>query len=56
MTIQALLFTVKKLIHPDDYVSERTRSKYENVIDELPIPPKFDEKSSKYRGKDAVTN
>lgn len=52
MSIQTIIFTIKKLINPDDYVTEKTRSKYENQIEELPISPKFDETSSKYKGKE----
>jgi hypothetical protein len=46
-----MIFNIKKILKPDDYVSEKTRAKYDKEIDELPVPPKFDKTKSKYQGK-----
>lgn len=51
MKIDSIVFSIKRFFHPDDYVSEKTRSKYEDFNNDPPIAPKFDEEKSKYRGK-----
>jgi len=51
MNIESLIFNIKKLLKPDDYVTDKTRMKYEDNGYDLPIPLKFDEKSSKYKGR-----
>lgn len=51
MSIDTMIFNLRKLFHPDDFISERTRARYEEETIDPPIAPKFDETSTKYRGK-----
>lgn len=49
MSIDTMVFNLKKLLNPDDFVTEKTRSRYEDETLDPPIAPKFDETSTKYR-------
>lgn len=54
MSIVNMIFSLKKLLSSDEYVTEKTRKKYEDLTDpfySLLPAPKFDERKSKYRGK-----
>lgn len=49
MSVTMFLYQIQRILKPDEYVTERTRRKYEDTVYNLPIAIKFDPRKSKYR-------